>query len=112
MHTASRNLSFNFDSWAILARENPQLFEIKRKIIIEQAISQASPRKQKRLRCLQWKLDQIRNTSSTPLAASLRMQQMLWEKLVGDDGLLACLQGSAIQPNLRRHTATILPFRG
>ena len=112
MHTASRNPSFNFDSWAILARENPQLFEIKRKRIIEQAISQASPRRQKRLRCLQWQLDQIRNTSGTPLAASLRMQQMLWEKLAGDAGLLACLQGSATQPNPRRHTATILPFRG
>jgi hypothetical protein len=112
MHTASHNPSFNFDSWAILARENPQLFEIKRKYIIEQAISQASPRRQKRLRCLQWQLDQIRNTSPTPLAASLRMQQMLWEKLAGDTGLLACLQGSATRPNPRRHTATILPFSG
>jgi hypothetical protein len=112
MHTASRNTSFNFDSWAILARENPQLFEIKRKYVIEQAILRASPRRQKRLRCLQWQLDQIRNTSRTPLAAGLLMQQMLWEKLTGDAGLLACLQGSTRQPKPHRHTATILSFRG
>ena len=111
MHTGRRNPSFNFDSWAILARENPQLFEIKRKNIIEKAISRASPQRQKRLRCLQWQLDQIRNTSRTPLAASLRMQRMLWEKLAGDAGLLACLQGLAAEPNPCRHTATILPFR-
>jgi hypothetical protein len=111
MHTASRNPSFNFDSWAQLARENPQLFEIRRKSLIEQAISQASPGRQKRLRRLQWQLDQIRNTSRTPLAASLRMQQMLWEKLAGEAGLLACLQGEVTRQSTRRHTATILPFR-
>ena len=112
MSTASGNPCFDFDSWAALARENPQAFEIKRRYIIEQVISQASPGRQQRLRCLQWQLDQIRNTSRTPLAACLRMQRMLWEKLAGDAGLLACLQGAACQPGSRRHTAKILSFRG
>jgi hypothetical protein len=111
MNKASLNPPFDFDSWATLARENPQLFEIKRKNIIEQAISQASPQRQQRLRCLQWRLDQIRSTSGTPLAACLRMQEMLWEKLAGDAGLLAGLQGLARMPNPCRHTAKILPFR-
>jgi hypothetical protein len=112
MHSANRTPSFDFDSWALLAREDPQAFEIKRRTIIDQAISQASPGQQQRLRCLQWRLDQIRYTSQTPLAACLRMQEMLWEKLVGDAGLLACLQGLTRHRNPRRHTATILPFRG
>jgi hypothetical protein len=112
MGTVSRNPSFDFDSWAALAKKNPQAFEIKRKSTIDRAISQASPQRQQRLRCLQWQLDQIRNTARTPLAASLRMQRMLWEKLAGDTGLLACLQGSAGPANPRRHTASILPFRG
>ena len=111
MSTASRNLSFDFDSWAALAQDNPQAFETRRKEAIEQAILQASPRRQQRLRCLQWQLDQIRNTSRTPLAACLRMQRMLWEKLAGDAGLLACLQGAACLPDAQQHTATILPFR-
>jgi len=111
MNTVSSNPSFDFDSWAALARNNPQAFEIKRKKIIEQAILQASPQRQPRLRCLQWQLDQIRNTARTPLAASIRMQRMLWEKLAGDTGLLACLQGSAGPASQRRQTATILHFR-
>jgi Protein of unknown function (DUF3135) len=112
MHTASNNSCLDFDGWASLAREDPQLFEIRRKFIIEQAISQASPRRQKRLRCLQWQLDQIRITSPTPLSACLRMQHMLWEKLAGEAGLLACLQGKESPPKPGRHTATILPFKG
>jgi len=112
MHPNCHSPSFDFDSWAALARNNPQLFEIHRKSIIDRAISQASPRRQKRLRCLQWQLDQIRNTSRTPLAACLRMQHMLWEKLASDDGLLAALQGTASVPRPRRQNATILPFRG
>jgi hypothetical protein len=111
MNIASSNPSFDFDSWAALAKTNPQAFEIKRKKTIEQAILQASPQRQPRLRCLQWQLDQIRNTSRTPLAASIRMQRMLWEKLAGDAGLLACLQGLTGPVNPRRHTATILHFR-
>jgi hypothetical protein len=111
MNTVSSTPSFDFDSWAALARKNPQAFEIKRKRTIEQAILQASPQRQPRLRCLQWQLDQIRNTARTPLAASLRMQRMLWEKLAGDAGLLACLQGLSGSASPRRHTATILPFR-
>jgi len=111
MNSVSSNPSFDFDSWASLARNNPQAFEIKRKITIEQAILQAAPQRQPRLRRLQWQLDQIRNTARTPLAASLRMQRMLWEKLAGDVGLLACLQGTAGPASSRRHTATILPFR-
>ena len=111
MSTASHNPSFDFDSWAALAQDNPQAFETRRKEAIEQAILQASPRRQQRLRCLQWQLDQIRNTSRTPLAACLRMQRMLWEKLAGDAGLLACLQGAPCPPAARRHTAKILPFR-
>ena len=111
MNTVSSDPPFDFDSWATLAKTNPQAFEIKRKNTIEQAILQASPHRQPRLRCLQWQLDQIRNTSRTPLAASIRMQRMLWEKLAGDSGLLACLQGLTGSANLQHHTATILHFR-
>ena len=112
MYTTRLDPPLDFDSWAELARKDPQLFEIKRKIIIEQAIAQAPPSRQARLHCLQWQLDQIRNTSRTPLAACLHMQRLLWEKFAGDAGLLACLQGSATPQSKRRQSATILPFRG
>lgn len=112
MDNNSRTPIFDFDSWAELARENPQLFESRRKRIIEQAISQALPPTQQRLRCLQWQLDQIRNTARTPLAACYRMQCMLWEKFAGDGGLLACLQDPACRQGGNSQAAKILPFRG
>ena len=65
----------DFDYWATLARQDPESFETERACVIETAIRQASPQKQPRLRCLQWKLDQIRKTSSTPMVASLLMNR-------------------------------------
>jgi hypothetical protein len=83
---------FDFDAWAKLFIENPQAFEKQRLQAVEQLIRQAPVHKQQRLRCLQWKLDQIRRTTPNPLAASVRMNQLLWESLAGPGGLLERLQ--------------------
>jgi hypothetical protein len=105
----------DFDAWSALARSDPQAFEDCRDRIINEAILRAPPRKQQRLRRMQWKLNQIRNTSRTPMIACLRMNRMLWEAVTGDEGLLNCL----LHPDAsRRHpdatdtpTARIIPFR-
>ncbi len=58
--------------------------------------SRAAPEdRQPQLRRIQWKLDQIRSTSRTPLLACLRMNRLLWESVAGERGLLACLQQPA-----------------
>lgn len=80
--------SFDFDAWAKLFVEDPQAFEKQRSDAIEQLIRQAPAHKQHRLRCLQWKLDRIRATAPNPLAASVRMNQLLWESLAGPYGLI------------------------
>jgi hypothetical protein len=110
MTTPPTSPAFNFDAWATLARRNPQGFEILRKHIIDQAIKRASPHKQRRLRCLQWKLDQIRNISRTPLQASLRINRLLWENVTGPQGLLNKLQTASRQDSNPCQTAKILPF--
>lgn len=105
---------FNFDSWASLARSNPQAFENKRRSVIEQAIGQAPDRCRPRLRCLQWKLDQLRRTAPNPLAATIRMQELMWEKVTGEDGLQARLQmlrRPAIASKKAVSGAKILQFR-
>lgn len=84
--------SFDFDAWAALASNNPQAFEAKRNDVLEEAILQAPVHQQPRLRRLQWKLDQIHRTAANPLAATLRMQELMWESVTGEDGLLARLQ--------------------
>jgi hypothetical protein len=40
---------------------------------------------------MQWKLNQIRNTSRTPMIACLRMNRLLWQAVTGERGLLVCL---------------------
>jgi len=111
MRTTEAPFPFDFDHWAELASSDPHAFEKKREYTIETAIRQASPGHQQRLRRLQWQLDQIRRTSRTPLAACIRMQRLLWDKLAGETGLLASLEGSIDRGNRSCRDATILPFR-
>jgi hypothetical protein len=92
MNTLSDRPKFDFDAWVKLARQDPQAFEEKRKRIIEEAIQGAPAHKQQRLRCLQWKLDKIRETSRTPIIACLHINRLLWENVTGEHGLLNRLQ--------------------
>ena len=105
----------DFDHWATLARQDPELFEAERSHLIEVTIRSAPIHLQHRLRCLQWKLDQIRKTSSTPMVAGLRMNRLLWEAVVGRNGLvdqLNKLQAPDKQQQTPRSNAKILPFPG
>ena len=105
----------DFDHWVTLAREDPRLFESERSRVIEAALRSAPIRLQHRLRCLQWKLDQIRKTSSTPMVAGLRMNRLLWEMVAGSNGLverLNHLQEPVKRPEKARSCTQILPFPG
>jgi len=115
MSTSVSRPSFDFDAWVELARQNPQAFEEKRKYIIEKAIQGAPAHKQQRLRCLQWKLDKIRETSRTPMMACLQINRLLWENVTGEHGLLNSLQQlqtSRPGNRTRRARAKIIPLHG
>ena len=106
---------FDFDAWVELARQDPQAFEEKRKHLIEAAIQGAPEQKQQRLRCLQWKLDKIRETSRTPMMACLQINRLLWENVTGEHGLLNSLQHlQSDQPGSQsqRKKAKIIPLHG
>jgi hypothetical protein len=101
----------DFDHWAALARQDPDLFEAERSLLLETTIRKAPIHLQHRLRCLQWKLDQIRKTSGSPLAAALRMNRLLWEAIAARDGLLDRLNRLQTPDNPRqppRSSARIL----
>jgi hypothetical protein len=114
MDTNNKPLQFDFDAWADLARKDPQAFEVKRKLLLERAIMKAAPERRQRLRCLQWKLDRIRDLASTPLSACLQINQLLWENICSDHGLLRSLErltdlgGTARVP---RQRAKVLKFQ-
>jgi len=106
----SAHHAFDFDTWSELARNSPADFEARRTQIIEDTIRHAPPRIQMRLRRLQWKVDQVRRTSATPMAACVRINRMMWERITGPGGLLEVLvEGRQVSP--QRPAAEVLPLR-
>lgn len=99
---------FDFDRWAALARDDPDRFERERRLAIARHLRRVPPRRRQRLRCLQWRIDQVHRTSATPLAACIRLSQMMWESVQGEHGLAALLRNP--HP-AQRPSAAVLPFR-
>jgi len=110
MNTPPARAKFDFDAWVKLARHDPQAFEEKRKRLIDDAINAAPAHKQQRLRCLQWKLDKIRETSRTPMIACLHINRLLWESVTSKRGLLNTLQSGVKERSDDRATAEIIPL--
>jgi hypothetical protein len=100
----------DFDSWSELAQQDPEAFEKRRAEVIEQVIQSIPTHKQHRMRCLQWKIDQIRARAGNPLSACIKLSELMWDSLLGPGGLREVLEGassSAIQPP---PTACVLSF--
>lgn len=111
--TQKSRFQIDFDEWSEMARHSPGDFERRRSRLLQEFIEDAPAHRQARLRGLQWQIDQIRATSGTPMAACLRISNMMWESVVGDDGLIArmeVLRGTRRLPGQHR-SAKILPFR-
>lgn len=87
----------NFDAWLQLAKEDPEAFERWRQEFIEAAIERAPEARRERLRGLQWRVDKVRERSTSPLAACIRLSDMMWEALAGNRGLLEQLRGTDIR---------------
>jgi hypothetical protein len=101
---------FDFDAWAQLAKTDPPAFEARRKALIEQTIECAQPHQRERLRRLQWKVDQIRDRSSHPLGACVKISDMMWNSLAGTGGLRDALLRLGSAPDTPQPTARILRF--
>jgi len=82
----------DFDQWASLAKTDPEAFEARRAEVIEDMIQRMPAHKQHRMRCLQWKIDQVRNQASNPLSACIKISEMMWDSLVGPGGLRDALE--------------------
>jgi hypothetical protein len=72
---------FDFDDWMNLAQEDPDSFEMMRKKCIDDLINQVPEEKRVRLRGLQWKIDQTRKLSKTPMASCIAISNMMWDSL-------------------------------
>ena len=83
----------DFDNWSVLAKSDPEAFEARRAEVIEQMIASLPEHKQQRMRCLQWKIDQVRARAGNPLSACIKLSEMMWDSLVGPGGLREVLEG-------------------
>lgn len=104
----------DFDAWAHLAHTDPHNFEKQRSDLLNEVILHIPLEKQQRIRCLQWRIDRVRETSGTPLAACIRISNMMWDSVMGKGGLrdslhlLSQAESSAQLP--MRPRATVLSF--
>ena len=102
--------AFDFEEWALLAKTDPQAFEVKRNEEIARLIAKASSRSQARLRGLQWKIDTERRRASNPLSACVRIFNQMWGSVYGERGLLEALRGIDGRPLPERPAALVLEF--
>lgn len=106
--------TMDFNEWLRLAQQDPEIFESARLDMIDEAIQSAPEEQRAKLRCLQWRIDQVRRRSNTPLGACISLSHMMWERVVGDEGLLehiGRLRGPyMVEDGPRRSSAKVIPF--
>lgn len=82
---------FDFEKWSKLATNDPEAFEQYREKLINNFIKDLPEDKQHRMRCLQWRVDNVRKLAKTPMAACIEISRMMWESVKGEHGLLQAL---------------------
>ncbi len=107
------NSTLDFDKWKKLAKTDPEAFEKMRLTEIEKVISQRPRKKQQRLRQLQWKIDMERKRCKTPMAACIKISQMMWDKQMEHHNILNnFIQKTVFAPPFtKKPSATVLPFK-
>jgi len=102
----------NFETWMSLWQESPEAFESLRTKRIETFINSVPEPHRDRLRCLQWKIDRVRERAANPLAATIAISEMMWQSFneLGERyrELAGIMEGRQTKPS--RRTATVLPF--
>ena len=100
----------DFDTWSQLAQRDPEAFEATRAQFIEQMIQHMPSAKQHRMRCLQWKIDQVRARASNPLSACIKLSEMMWDSLAGPGGLRDVLEHPHKRNIKQRSSAAVVDF--
>ena len=107
-HDYTPNLAhtgLDFDTWMELARSDPEGFEAQRRKLIEARIQRAPRARRQRLRGLQFRIDMERTKARTPMGGCIRLSSMMWDSVVGTDGLcervrslVLCVNGACPPP--------------
>ncbi len=101
----------DFEQWLKIAQQDADTFESMRLAAIEEIIESAPEKNRERLRCLQWRIDQERRLSKSPMGACIRISHMMWETLVGEESLTSHLHSLAESCEPGEHTAKPHPHQ-
>lgn len=100
-----------FEQLRNLARDDPEAFEAKRQELIEAVLARVPEGRRHRMRGLQWRIEQVRRRSGTPMAACVNLSRMMWDSVAGENGLLDALNnGPSARPEAAEK-APVLTFR-
>ncbi|MEM7255160.1 MAG: DUF3135 domain-containing protein [Pseudomonadota bacterium] len=103
--------NFDFDGWLELARRDPEALESKRQRAIDHLLAHAPAELRPRLEGLQWQIDMIRRRADTPLGACVEISEMMWDQILGPNGLVTSLCTlSEDEPSDKPESAVILDF--
>jgi len=114
MSKKDQSRNFDFDEWVTLAREDPERFERLREEKIRDMIAAVPENMRQRMQGLQWRIDRIRQTANNPMASCLRLSSMMWDSVLGEDGLVQTIEDLGKTPETRntraRREATVIHF--
>jgi len=79
--SAEHKIPRDFDEWMMLAKQDPDKFEEKRRKRIEAFFNNVPEEKLQRLRGLQWQIDQTRKLASSPMASCIAISNMMWDSV-------------------------------
>ena len=102
----------DFEAWMSLWQDSPENFESCRTKRIAAYINSVPEKHRERLRCLQWRIDKVRERAANPLAATIAISEMMWKSFDELGSMYKDLAGmvDGRQPRRTRRTATVLPF--
>lgn len=103
--------TIDFEYWSKLAASDPQKFEQLRRDKISAIIESSSNQRQKRLRGLQWQIDQIREQhKNSPTAACLAISGLMWETFEHLSDLLQSQAENSLSAPTPPMQLNIIPF--
>ena len=108
--------TLDFDEWMNLAKSDPEKFEIRRREHIESFFNNVPEERKPRLMSLQWRIDQTRKLSHSPMASCIAISNMMWDSVCRLNEqqyeLVKLATGKKIKPIKNPPTtATILKLR-
>lgn len=100
---------FDFDDWCDLARFDREQFELRRAQWIERAIEKGG--NSARLRGLQWRIDEERRLSKTPLKSCLKIYSLMWDALLLQRDMLSAQPTTDLALDKPSHISNIADFQ-